>query len=110
MGLAYAAEELKSISRRFSKAETTLLTGVELGPQGFETSSFSEAELIHLATHAELDRRHPELSRILLSPDSTGENYLTPLQLRGRDFNARLVVLSACEIVGQESFEFEVAL
>jgi CHAT domain-containing protein len=47
--------------------------------------------ILHLATHALLDDRHPELSAIALS-----DGLLRAHEIYGWDLRARLVVLSAC--------------
>ena len=54
-------------------------------------------DIIHLATHGELNRENPLLSRILLSSSRNDDGSLTVSEIFGLDLSCYLVTLSACE-------------
>lgn len=103
--------ELAAVQAAFPGSEAAVFTRQALEPAAFRGSAFQSAELIHLASHALIDRDYPELSRLLLSENGEPNTaYLTPADLAGIDLAARLVVLSACETVGLNRFEFDARL
>ena len=108
-GLPGAAREIEDIARFFSDREVTTLTGEEFRSDLLTGHAFSDADLMHFASHAEIDLEFPELSRLFLSPnpDSGDLNYLSPMDLREVPNRADLVVLSACETTGINSFTFD---
>lgn len=73
----------------------------------FQTPSFSDADLIHISTHAQIDLAYPDLSRIILSGAADQLEYITPFDIRRIPLSAQTVFLAACETVGANSFEFE---
>ena len=63
-------------------------------------SVMSTRDLLHFATHGELNKEDPLQSRILLaaaSPDSANNGDLTVAKIFNLDLNAVLVTLSACQ-------------
>jgi CHAT domain-containing protein/tetratricopeptide (TPR) repeat protein len=106
--LGGAAKELLAIQAQFPGARIDLFEGRELSLSAFNDKAFSTADLVHIATHARIDRGYPELSRILLSAQDTDSPvFFTPADLAGRPISAWLVVLSACETVGLNRFEYD---
>jgi CHAT domain-containing protein len=75
----------------------------------FEDEQFTQAGVLHLAIPCVMDLRQPEESRLLLS-DNLGEaekGFLQPADIAGKSFQARLVVLSACEFSGSSPSAFD---
>lgn len=104
--LAGAATELDMVASTFAAAEVSQFRRKDLRLAAFRHPSFSQADLVHLASHALIDSSYPELSRLLLSgPDN--RSYLTPEDIAGQQLQARLIVLSACETVGYNRFDFD---
>lgn len=72
---------------------------VALDAEATETAlngRLSEARVIHLASHAEVDTRRPLYSHIDLWPDGAEDGRLYLYELAGRHLPADLVVLSGC--------------
>ncbi len=106
--LGGAATELQAIQAQFPGAGIDLFEAGDLSLSAFNDQAFSTADLVHIATHASIDRGYPELSRIMLSAeDADSPAFFTPADLAGRRISARLVVLSACDTVGLSRFEYD---
>ncbi len=54
-------------------------------------------DIIHFATHGELNRAEPIFSRILLTPSEENDGNLTTGEIFGLDLSCYLVTLSACQ-------------
>lgn len=52
---------------------------------------------VHLACHGIVDREHPQRSALAVTPDDTGDGFLTVLEVFRMKCPADLVVLSACD-------------
>jgi CHAT domain-containing protein len=106
--LAGTERELQVVQAAYPAAVASVYTQSALTAAAFRSGSFQSADLIHLASHAWLDRDYPELSRLMLSGGSEGAPaFLTPADIDGTALAARLVVLSACETVGLNRFDFD---
>jgi CHAT domain-containing protein len=106
--LAGTERELQAVQAAYPAAVASVYTQSALTAAAFRSGSFQSADLIHLASHAWLDRDYPELSRLMLSGGSEGAPaFLTPADIDGTALAARLVVLSACETVGLNRFDFD---
>ncbi len=85
-------EEVNAGRARFS--------GIVLSDENATTSRFKElapqANMLHLAAHAELSHDQPLQSRLIFSRDSMGSNSLYLQELFNLQLNADLVILSAC--------------
>ncbi len=103
--------ELEAVQTAFPTVEAHVRTQDDLAAAAFRDEPFRSADLIHIASHAVIDRDYPELSRLILS-DGRGGNpeFLTPADLSGDRLSARLIVLSACETVGLNRFDFDTHL
>ncbi len=100
--------ELQAVREIFPAATTVIHRQDTLDVQVFRGEAFRSADIVHLASHALIDREYPELSRLVLSQGTDGEPaFLTPADIDGTPLAARLIVLSACETVGLNSFEFD---
>lgn len=104
--LPSARLELDGIAGVLADRELWSARGEQLGPELFGEPAFGQADVIHIASHARIDLEYPELSRLMVSGEE-GERYLTPLDLRGRNISADLVVLSACETTGVNAWSFD---
>ena len=74
-----------------------LLAGVSASEHALKNRDLNRYRMMHFATHAIIDDRHPERSAVLLAPGDDGEDGL--LQLRevvDLDLAGQVVVLSAC--------------
>jgi CHAT domain-containing protein len=100
--------ELERLQVSFAKSHPAVFMQQDLTVDAFREDAFRSADLIHLASHAVTDRDYPELSRLMLSdPGGTEPAYLTPADIQGTPLAARLIVLSACETVGVNRFDFD---
>ncbi len=106
--LTGAAGELETIAGLFSSTELVAFKGPQLRTDAFNRPEFTQAELIHIASHATIDMEYPNLSRILLSGGSPQQPaFITPADLAGKPIAAQLVMLSACSTVGLNRFEYD---
>jgi CHAT domain-containing protein/tetratricopeptide (TPR) repeat protein len=104
--LTYAAAEVANVRRRFPGSETTVITGHEAQPGAYLTSQPERYSLIHIAAHAEANRRSPLDSAVILSPGARG------FKLYARDvmqapLRADLVTISACRSSGARAYAGE---
>jgi len=107
INLSSSGAELSVVAEAFPKANIFLAQAQELSRQIFESEDFSESNIIHIATHSKVDLAYPELSRIVLTSNGDNEVFLMPEDLKGKKLKAELVVLSACETTGVNTFEFD---
>jgi CHAT domain-containing protein len=97
--LPASGEEIRMIAK-MSAGKTRLFLGVEDRKLSFFESARSGAALLHVSTHAVADMDDPERSRLLFSPDESGQpnNYLFLKELYDLDLRGMsLVTLSACD-------------
>jgi CHAT domain-containing protein len=97
--LPASGEEIRGIAR-LSAGRTKLFLGPEDRKQTFFASAHSGAALLHVSTHAVADMDDPERSRLLFSPDESGQpnNYLFLKELYDLDLRGTsLATLSACD-------------
>jgi CHAT domain-containing protein len=107
--LPSAGKELEHLVPLFDGKSVVTRSGKRLGAGLFEDPAFHSADLIHLASHSQINLEYPELSKLDVSTTDShgGLGYLTPMDLRGRQLSANLVVLSACETTGVNRFAFD---
>ena len=93
--------EVNEIFKEFNlKNRSALVKSHSSTTESFVKSGIlSEYKYIHFATHGFVNSDSPELSGILLAPDTTGGNdgILFSGEIYNLNLNADLVVLSACE-------------
>ena len=89
--------ELDSVPR----SRRVILRGFDATPAGLQELPLEDYAVLHFSTHALVDDRIPELSRIALSMvdrrGRTVDGFLRPYQLAGFHLNGSTVVLSACD-------------
>jgi CHAT domain-containing protein/Tfp pilus assembly protein PilF len=90
----------------FDSVQTRLLTGIDASERNVKQFSMSgvlaDYSNIHFACHGYMDSKLPQNSSIVLSEvsgfiDSDEDGYLTMKEIAQLNFNADLVVLSACD-------------
>jgi CHAT domain-containing protein len=97
--LPASGEEIRMIAK-MSAGKTRLFLGAEDRKLSFFESARSGAALLHVSTHAVADMDDPERSRLLFSPDESGQpnNYLFLKELYDLDLRGMsLATLSACD-------------
>lgn len=95
--LAGALIEADTVARY---ARDPLLLKREQAEEKIVKARIGDKELLHFATHGELNKKDPLQSRILLAamqPDSINDGNLTVSKIFNLDLNAVLVTLSACQ-------------
>jgi CHAT domain-containing protein/tetratricopeptide (TPR) repeat protein len=99
--LIHASEEADAISAVAPWGTTTVAKGFEATRETAMSSDVSQYQILHFATHAFEDNRHPELSSVVLTlVDRRGEQTdgVMPLHdIYSLDLSAELTVLSACQ-------------
>ena len=96
--LVFSRDEAAQILDVVDSSQATLLYGPSASRAGFLAQAPGDYRILHFATHGELNTEHPELSRLVLSRrDSEESQFLFAHEIDDLEFNADLVVLSACE-------------
>jgi CHAT domain-containing protein len=94
LNLRYAEREVRSAAEFFP--DTVVLTRREATKARSREES-PRYQLLHFATHAELDEADPLGSALRLAPANRDDGRLEVQEIFGLDLHASLVVLSACE-------------
>lgn len=97
--LSGSAEEVRQIAR-MSAGRAQVFLGPADRKQSFLAAIQRNPLLLHVSTHAVADMDNPERSRLLFSPDQTGQpnNYLFLKELYDLDLSGvSLTTLSACD-------------
>jgi len=99
--LLHASEEADAIVATMPRGTIKVAKAFDASRETAMSSSVSEYQIVHFATHGFFNSEHPELSGIVLSmvkPDGSKTDGFMPLQDICRlNLSAQLVVLSACE-------------
>lgn len=99
--LRHSRDEAQAISGLLPQASTWVALDFNASRQVAMQAAWRNYSLVHFATHALLDLRHPELSGIVLSLfDATGhpqDGFLRMNDIYNLEIPAELVTLSACE-------------
>lgn len=90
--LPFAADEARQIARRFDAQGADVLLGSKATRENWLALHPERFRYLHFATHAQVDDRRPERTRLILAGGS-----LTLADIRRLDLPADLVVLSACD-------------
>jgi CHAT domain-containing protein/tetratricopeptide (TPR) repeat protein len=98
--LPFTRQEAEEIQSLVPKEERLVALGLAAHRDLVLSGALADYRILHFATHAVIDERHPELSGLVLS--AFGEDgrprqpYLRLHEIYGLDLPADLVVLSAC--------------
>lgn len=99
--LRHAIEEAAAIGALFEPAQATLATGFDASRAAALATDWSRTALVHFASHAVIDLRHPDLSGIVLSTyDRAGnaqDGFLRMTDIYNLRMPVDLVVLSVCD-------------
>ncbi|MEZ4992973.1 MAG: CHAT domain-containing tetratricopeptide repeat protein [Saprospiraceae bacterium] len=99
--LPATADELTAIQQVFTenKLRGTLYTYSQATETQMKSAAISHCRYLHIATHGFINEEFPDLSGLLLYPDSTSaeDDVLNSGEVYSLKLNADLVVLSACE-------------
>ncbi len=100
--LPYSREEAKELARRVGGG-SRVLAGRSASEHFVKNADLRRFGILHFATHAIVDDRHPQRSAVLLTPGASEEDGL--LQMRevvALDLEDMIVILSACSSVSGE--------
>lgn len=105
--LPFARQEAAAVAALAPPAQTLRATGTAARRELIMDGGLAHYRIVHLATHALLNPRHPELSGVVLSLfDDSGRpqnGFLRSYEIVDLDLPTDLVVLSACRTgVGKE--------
>jgi CHAT domain-containing protein/tetratricopeptide (TPR) repeat protein len=99
--LIHASEEADAITGVAPWGTTLVAKGFDATRETAMSSDFGQYQIVHFATHAFPDDKHPELSSVVLTlvnRDSQRADGLMPLpDIYSLDLSAELTVLSACQ-------------
>jgi len=99
--LTYSSIEADAISAAAPSGTSMIVKGFDANRETLMSSRIREYQIVHFATHAFLDRDHPELSGIVLTmvdPKGMRQNGVMPLpDVYSLNLSAELIVLSACQ-------------
>ncbi|HEX5042893.1 MAG TPA: CHAT domain-containing protein [Candidatus Polarisedimenticolaceae bacterium] len=97
-----ARAEAAHAARRFG-AGGRLLQGEDASERRLKETDLAHYRVVHLATHAVVDERHPERSAVLLRPGAADEDgLLQPREIAELRLPGAVVVLAACGSAGGE--------
>jgi len=95
------AKEIETITALIAPSRRRLLRAFDANVGAIEKSRLGDFAVLHFSTHALIDDRIPEISRIALSMfDASGrpiDGFLRPHQLSRFELRGSTVVLSACK-------------
>jgi len=102
LGLSYlpgTKQEVEDISKLFesNKTKTDLFIEANASKSAVTSAAVAKSNIIHFATHGIVDEVHPERSQICLTTKDGSSGSLYTGDIYNLNFDADLVVLSACE-------------
>jgi len=104
-----SSEEVRKVADLFTGPGLHIVQGSALQWDEFQDEHFAQAGLLHLAMPCTIDLRNPGESYLLMSDniEETGRDYLLPQDIAGKNLQASLVVLSACDFAGSSRTAFD---
>jgi CHAT domain-containing protein len=104
--LPNAGGEMEQVRNHFRTDEATVVSGAAAIPAVYKSSRPQLFSTLHIAAHAETNRRSPLDSAIILSPSADGYR-LYAREIMEMPLNADLVTLSACRSAGARTMSGE---
>jgi CHAT domain-containing protein len=97
--LPYARNEVKAISKLYPGNQSALFFGQDASEDQVKNMNLQKYRYIHFASHGLIDEENPQYSALVLAskPGSSEDGFLTLREVFDLQFNADLVVLSACK-------------
>lgn len=91
--------ELRAASAAVGGGAKKLLTGSQATETAFKAADLDRYRIIHLAVHSVADPAFPDRAAVVLlsDPGASEDGFLHPPEIAHLDFNAELVILSACD-------------
>jgi CHAT domain-containing protein/Tfp pilus assembly protein PilF len=93
-------DELQRVTQMVPASRTEILRGFDASPATLQSLRLEDYAVLHFSTHALIDDRIPELSRIALSMVTRQglpvDGFLHPYNLAALHLNGSTLVLSAC--------------
>jgi CHAT domain-containing protein len=109
--LSSSAREADQIRALYRPDDVDLLEGLEATRDNFLAKDLSAYQFIHVASHGFIDSEIPQLSALILGTYGTRgpveDAYVRAGDLLAKTFNARVVVLSACDTALGREFPSE---
>jgi len=94
-------EEVKDIEKFANKAgiQTTFLSETKASEAAFKNTKLTDYQIIHIASHGDVNLQNPQLSKIYFTDDTTNKNdgALTAAEIYNLKLKCELFTLSACE-------------
>lgn len=100
--LPRSRQEVTSLERMYPAGTVRVLTGKAAREESFKSADLFSARIIHLATHALIDRDVVERSAVVFSLDADPreDGFLTVPEIQGLRLGPSMVILSACSTAG----------
>lgn len=97
--LPYSRQEIKGISRYFSKDKKDILLGEKATEENVKNLPLNKYKILHFATHSLLDEQVASRSALVLTQDDDPkqDGFFQVHEIYRQRLNADLVVLSACQ-------------
>lgn len=91
--------EVKQIEAQFKQNNLSATTFIEdkASEKNIKQTELSKYDILHFATHGEVNAKHPELSKIFLKPSENEDGKLHTGEIYNLDLSSSLITLSACE-------------
>ena len=94
-----SGEEARTVAR-YAAGGSEVRTRDEASEAWLKGASLERFDVIHLATHAQVDERSLSRTALALAPGGAEDGFLSPADIAGLRLDADLVVLSACRTAG----------
>lgn len=95
--LPATALEAKALRKFYDDKNSLVLTGKEATQEKFFNDKVRNADIIHIATHGYFNEQLPELIGFALASENEfDDGFVSMAEISSQQFNANLVVISAC--------------
>lgn len=95
--LPATALEARALSKFYLESERLILTGTDANQENFFNPAVRNAKIIHIATHGYFNENLPDLIGFAMAKSNElDDGFVTMAEISAQEFNADLVVISAC--------------